>query len=296
MNLVKLQIVVLIEKYKKVTDVAAEMGLKQPTVSFHMKSLESELGASLFQYRSGRVLLTDAGRALYQYAHRIVSLTLEAERTVKQFTSLASGNLELTASNIPGSYLVPKLLARFTGLHSGIDVFLSMLPDDAIRERLRSREIQLAVLHSAEGQDDSFQTQVIAADEAVLTFAPDHPFAVLPELTVEAVAREPWVQHEAASFLRGIADKWTQLNNVRVWNHAVVGSPEAVKCMLSEGGMIGVFSKAGIAEEVATGRLASAPLPGIRPADGSFVLAWRKDYTLSPLQRAFAEVCAAAAY
>ena len=293
MNIVKLQIVVLIEKYKKVTDVAAEMGLKQPTVSFHMKSLESELGASLFQYRSGRVLLTDAGRALYQYAVRIVSLSAEAERTVRQFTSLSSGNLELTASDIPGNYLVPKLLSQFISLHDGIDVFLSTLPDDVIRERLRSREIQLAVLHSAEGQDDSFHTQVIAADEVVLAFAPGHPFAGEEELTVEAVAREPWVQHEAASFLRGVSDRWAQLNKVRVWNHAVLGSPEAVKRMLCEGGMVGVLSKSGIEAEVAAGRLASAPLPGVHPGDGAFVLAWRKDYTLSPLQKAFAGMAAA---
>lgn len=293
MNFVKLQIVVLIEKYKKVTDVAAEMGLKQPTVSFHMKSLESELGASLFQYRSGRVLLTDAGRALYQYAVRIVSLTNEAERTVKQFTSLASGNLELAAGDIPGNYLVPKLLSRFIGLHEGIDVFLTLLPDDAIRERLRSREIQLAVLHSAAGQDDSLQTQIIAEDEMVLVFAPDHPFAGARELTIEAVAREPWVQHEAASFLRGTSDKWAQLNNVRVWNHAVLGTPEAVKSMLCEGKMVGIFSKAGIEAEVLAGRLAYAPLPGIHPGDSAFVLAWRKDYTLSPLQKAFADMLAA---
>lgn len=293
MNYVKLQIVVLIEKYKKVTDVAAEMGLKQPTVSFHMKSLESELGASLFQYRSGRVLLTEAGRALYQYAVRIVSLTAEAERTVKQFTSLASGNLELTASDIPGNYLVPKLLSRFIGLHEGIDVFLSIAPDDAIRERLRSREIQLAVLHSTEGQDDSFNTRMISADETVLVFAPGHPFAGAEELTVEAAAQEPWVQHEAASFLRGISDKWAQTNNVRTWNHAVLSSPEAVKRMIGEGGGIGVFSKTGIETEAAEGRLAYAPLPGIHPGEGAFVLAWRKDYTLSPLQQAFADMASA---
>lgn len=48
MNIMKLNIVVLIEKYKKVTDVAAELGLKQPTVSFHMKNLEAELGTLYF--------------------------------------------------------------------------------------------------------------------------------------------------------------------------------------------------------------------------------------------------------
>ncbi|MEI0735993.1 LysR family transcriptional regulator [Paenibacillus sp. JTLBN-2024] len=49
MNLLKLHILVLIEKLKKVTDVARELDMKQPTVTFHMKSLEEELGVALFE-------------------------------------------------------------------------------------------------------------------------------------------------------------------------------------------------------------------------------------------------------
>lgn len=113
------------------------MGLKQPTVSFHMKSLENELGASLFQYRSGRVLLTDAGRALFQYAVRIVSLAAEAERSVKQFSSLTSGSLTLEAGYMPYTYFVPNIMSQFINLHPGIDVSLTIQSDHLVRERLR---------------------------------------------------------------------------------------------------------------------------------------------------------------
>ncbi|WP_310828805.1 LysR family transcriptional regulator [Paenibacillus pedocola] len=290
MNITKLQIVVLIEKYKKVTDVASEMGLKQPTVTFHMKSLESELGTSLFQYRSGRVLLTDAGRALYQYAVRIVSLAVEAERSVKQFSSLTSGNLELEASYIPGTYVLPKLLSQFINLHPGIDISLKVQSDLQLRERLRSREIQLAVLHLAGSGDDSFHTKSMADDEVVLIFAPGHPFAQTAELTAELLALEPWIQHEPASYLGETAEKWAQANGVRLWNHAVVNSPEAHKRMVSEGGSVGLFSKAGIEAELALGSLRYAPLPGNQAEQGGFVLAWRKDHTLTPLQQAFLEI------
>lgn len=290
MNITKLQIVVLIEKYKKVTDVAAEMGLKQPTVSFHMKSLESELGASLFQHRSGRVLLTDAGRALYQYAVRIVSLAGEAERSVKQFSSLASGNLELEASYIPGTYVLPKLLSQFINLHPGIDVSLTVQSDLQVRDRLRSREIQLAVLHMEGIGDDTLQTKVFAADDPVLIFAADHPFAQTKELTAELVALEPWIQHEPASYLGTAAGQWAQANGLRLWNHAVVNSPEAHKRMVCEGGAVGLFSKAGIEAELALGSLRCAPLPGKQAEQSCFALAWRKDHTLTPLQQAIVEI------
>lgn len=292
MNIAKLQVVVLIEKYKKVTDVAAEMGLKQPTVSFHMKSLENELGASLFQYRSGRVLLTDAGRALYQYAVRIVSLAAEAERSVKQLSSITSGSLELEAGYLPGTYLVPKIMAQFIKLHPEVDVSLSVQSEHLVRERLRGRDIQLAVLPTADQPDESLNTALIAEDEVVLIFAPDHPFAGVPALTAEMVAREPWIQHDPTSFLRAIADKWAELNHVRLWSHTVVNTPEAFKRIICEGGSVGLFSKKGIEAEVSSGRLQYAALPGIPPKEASYVLAWRKDHTLSPLQQVFVDMAA----
>ncbi|OKP92389.1 hypothetical protein A3848_07950 [Paenibacillus sp. P32E] len=291
-NIVKLQIVVLIEKYKKVTDVAAEMGLKQPTVSFHMKSLESELGTPLFQYRSGRVLLTDAGRTLYQYASRIVALAAEAERSLKQYSSLSSGHLELEASYVPGTYLLPNLASQFIRQHSGLDISLSVQPDTVIRERLRGREIQLAVLHTYDGQDSSFTTRTIARNEAVIAFAAGHPFADIPNISPDQLVLEPWIQHETGSFLQGITDEWAERNGVKVWGHAVVNSPEAMKGMIRNGGGVGLCSKTGIEAELAAGVLSCIPLPGVQPEHGEFALAWRKDYTLTPLQLAFAELAA----
>lgn len=293
MNIVKLQIVVLIEKYKKVTDVAAEMGLKQPTVSFHMKSLEAELGVPLFQYRSGRVLLTDAGRALYLYAARIVTLAAEAERSIKQFTSLTSGNLELASEYMPGTYFVPKLMSQFMNNHPGIDISLSVQSEPHLRERLRARDIQLAILQAADSGEDSFHMRRIADDELVIIFAPSHSFAQIKDLTPELVAQEPWIQHDPASPLREVAYTWARQNNVQVTTNTVVSSPEAYKRMVAEGGRIGLFSKAGIEDEVSAGRLLYAALPGSPCERLSYVLAWRKDYTLTPLQQAFADMAAA---
>jgi len=288
----KLNIVVLIEKYKKVTDVAAELGLKQPTVSFHMKNLENELGTTLFHYRSGRVLLTDAGRALYQYAVKIVTLASEAERSVKQFSYTSQGFLELEASYIPATYILPKVLIQFMKRYPGINNSLNVIPDGLLRERLRSREIQLAILHSTDYNDESFNFQRIARDEPVLIFAPGHHLEDSEELTPDLIAREPWIQHNEGSCLRGTAEEWAQLNNIRLWNRTEMNSPEILKRMVIEGDSIGIFTKAGVETEIALGLLRSAPLPGIVPESGTFALAWRKDHILTPLQQSFSDLLA----
>lgn len=46
LNLLKLHIVELLDKHQKITAVADLLGLKQPTVTFHMKNLEKEMGLS----------------------------------------------------------------------------------------------------------------------------------------------------------------------------------------------------------------------------------------------------------
>lgn len=290
MNIMKLNIVVLIEKYKKVTDVAAELGLKQPTVSFHMKNLESELGTPLFQYRSGRVLLTEAGRALYQYAVKIVALASEAERSMKQFSSPSQGILELEASYVPATYILPNALIQFMKGYPGINYSLTVEPDTHLRERLRSQESQLAILHSTDHNDESFNYQMIARDEPMLIFAPGHHLDNISELTPELIAREPWIQHNEGSSLRGIADRWAQLNNIRLWNRMELNSPEMIKRIISLGDSVGIFSKVGIEAELASGGLRSAPLPGFLPENGTFALAWRKDHKLTAVQQSFADI------
>ncbi|MFC7561090.1 LysR family transcriptional regulator [Paenibacillus farraposensis] len=44
---------------------AEALQIKQPTVSFHMKSLEKEMGVPLFSLQRGRIMLTEAGKKCY---------------------------------------------------------------------------------------------------------------------------------------------------------------------------------------------------------------------------------------
>ncbi|AIQ12853.1 LysR family transcriptional regulator [Paenibacillus durus] len=289
MNILKLQIVVLIEKYKKVTDVAAELGLKQPTVSFHMKSLENELGTPLFQSRSGRVLLTEAGHALHQYAVRIVALASEAERTVKLADSRSRLKLAIGASAISAAYLLPAALAGLAAQYPETEITLSEAQNHVLREQLRSRKLQLAVLHGYEQADESLYMSKIADDETVLIFAPGHPFDAKDNPGPDEISREPWIQHAPGSGLREFSDRWAGLNGVRVWNRMETDSPEAVKQLVMQGNAVAVFSKIGIAAEIETGSLCYRPLSGILPDRGGFYLAWRKDYVLTEIQQAFAD-------
>src|SRR5579883_2794841 len=56
------------------TGAAKALRLSQAAVSLRVQALEKRLGKPLFQRQGGRVLLTEAGQRLYEYAQRILDL------------------------------------------------------------------------------------------------------------------------------------------------------------------------------------------------------------------------------
>ena len=85
LDLQHLRTFVVLASTKNFTRAAMQLGLSQPSVTVHIKALEKELGASLFErFRFARtIVLTDMGRRVYDYATRLLTLA-EETRTVAQ--------------------------------------------------------------------------------------------------------------------------------------------------------------------------------------------------------------------
>ena len=64
------------------TATAAELGMTQAAVSQRIALLEKELSVSLFNRRSGRMALTEAGQQLYEYARKILDLHGQAREAL----------------------------------------------------------------------------------------------------------------------------------------------------------------------------------------------------------------------
>src|SRR5437867_8245849 len=64
------------------TGAARALRLSQAAVSQRVQALEKALRTPLFKRQGGRVLLTDAGRELYDHAQRILDLHREARLAV----------------------------------------------------------------------------------------------------------------------------------------------------------------------------------------------------------------------
>ena len=68
---------------KSITAAADKLFLSQPTVTAHIKALESSLDAKLVQINRKKLTLTPIGEGLYNYSRDIFQQSMAAERFIE---------------------------------------------------------------------------------------------------------------------------------------------------------------------------------------------------------------------
>lgn len=289
MNLSKLQIVVLIAKYKKVTDVARAMGIKQPTVTFHMKSLEEEFGVQLFETRTGKVLLTDAGHALLHYASKIQDLSQETYRVMREYRDVGRGSLKIGASYVPGTYMLPELMSQFSETYPGIKFQSFIKPAPAIRQMLLEHQIDIGFISSQPFDEEELHQQHLCIDDLVIVLAPSHPLASVSELNPQMIAGESFIFHGTESTTRQMTEQWAAEHGIELRIRMELDSLEAIKRAVMLGQGISFISRMAVEDDVARGELAMLPLPNSLGRRSIYVC-YHRERWLSAHMRAFLEM------
>lgn len=261
LNLIKLQIVELLHKHKKITTVAAVLGLKQPTVTYHLKNLEQQLGEKLFEPRMDKMILTESGRAFLHYAVKINALATEAERVVKEFSQAGRSTISVGASYVPATYILPKILSRFGELHPETTVSLSVKPSPVIKEMLVNQELDLGILSTESFYLPSLHCQSLCEDELVLVFAPTHEFAGQAGLTAPQISAAKFILHSSQSSTSRITSKWFEDCGCEPHAPLLLDSLEAIKQSLMGGRYVSFVSRLAVADEVASGKLIMRSIP-----------------------------------
>src|SRR6516225_3162301 len=148
------------------TAAAAELHRTQSAISHRIKSLERELGVTLFKRLPRRVELTAAGRAL---ARRLDEAIRDITRTIAEFDPQAE-HKRLRVATLPSvasRWLMPRL-PRFFDLHPEIEV--QVIADTKLLE-LRSEGVDVAIRFGL-GRYPGYTTSVLMRDRLLPVCSP----------------------------------------------------------------------------------------------------------------------------
>jgi DNA-binding transcriptional LysR family regulator len=239
------------------TGAARALRLTQAAVSQRMQTLEKALDTPLFKRQGGRVLLTEAGRKLYDYAQRILDLHGQARREITGLSAPVDGELLLAASSIPGECLLPRLLPVFRRKHPQLRVHASVSDSAGVIGQVERGEVSIG-LAGRKTDAAHLEFRYLASDRMVLVVPPDHARAKRKRVQLKQLAGCPLILREVGSGLRHCFEKSLEKAGRSLADLSVaveLGSNEAIKEAVARGVGVAVLSAYAVQKELKTGEL-----------------------------------------
>jgi DNA-binding transcriptional LysR family regulator len=244
---------------------AKRLHLTQPAVSFQMAALEEHYKAPLFDRGPRGVTLTESGRVVYEYAIEIVRLVANSEQDVAELRGMVRGNLILGAGTVPGEYILPQYLGRFSKLYPGVVVSLKVSGSGVVKDMVLDGTVDLGVV-GARFSDEKLVCADFLPDELKIIVPAGHQLLSQKAVKPEDLLNYTFVMREPDSGTRLVFQKALKTAGVKPENiqiGIITGSTQAVKTAVEAGLGISVVSGWAIQKEVAMGTLAVIDVEGL---------------------------------
>ena len=197
MEFKQLEAFVAVVDYGSFSEAARKLYLTQPTISAHVRSLEEELHTKLILRTTKKTTITTRGYQLYDSAVRMLEIR---NNLLENFTCVQKHMIDLAASTIPSSYLLPEILAAFGKTHP--DIYFHSIQADSAESinRVLDGTVDLALV----GQNTRDETCVFlpfCQDELVIATPITNHYLGLQNksVTFEDFIKDPIIIREKGS-------------------------------------------------------------------------------------------------
>jgi DNA-binding transcriptional LysR family regulator len=168
---VLLQTFLTVAETRSFTQAAERLGLRQSTVSQHIRKLEQEAGRRLFVRDTHSVTVTADGEAMIEFARNILAANQRAERYFAG--SQLRGRLRFGASEDFVASRLPEVLREFVHTHRLVDVELTVGLSGELNQKLDRGELDLVCGKRRPGEDHG---RLIWRDRLVWVSGESAPF------------------------------------------------------------------------------------------------------------------------
>jgi DNA-binding transcriptional LysR family regulator len=280
-SLLRMKLLVLIDRYKQVTAVAKALNMKQPTISFHMKKMEAEWGVKLFETKSGRIFLTNAGKIMLPYATQIGALYTEAESKITELrdnerTLLRVGCTDCSMTTIARSNWLTAARDKV-----GVQISMQTGDEETLYRLLHAGLLDLVICGQKPLDSNEFQFDKLVTSSLKLIVPVGHALAQASELAPHNLYKYSFIDHTELS-VRTLVDSWkSQLH----WSIHTNARFESVEMIFS-----GIQAEMGLAILPScvlpdpANRVVALDLPG-RSSEWNLFGCWRSNYWNLPLLR-----------
>lgn len=259
MNLNKLEIYCKVVEEGSVTAAAEHFHVTQPVVSSHLRDLEGFFGAKLLYVDKRRMLVTEVGQAVYDYALSIRYATAATRSFASALDAGDAGRVVIGASHGPGGYLLPLQLARFRARYPRVQIELAVVGSSKVIEGLVGGLYDIGIVTSDDVPPE-LDTEILSEEPLVLVSAPDHPLARRRTISAAALQQAEFVLPYSLRTQAWVKKRLVHLGVREPKVSMTLGSWEAIKHAVMAGAGLIIAYRFCVEAELQGKRLTALPV------------------------------------
>ena len=239
----------------------------QPAISKHIKALEDQYKVPLFERKGNSILLTEAGKRLYENLLQATEIErkIEYDLSILSNVSQAAGHLRLGASTTIALYILPSILSGFQREYANVDIQLVNRNSEYILNALLNHEVDIGIIE-VDNKLTTVSYNPFMSDEVIPVCSSISPLAG-KSLTLKQLLKTPIALRERGSgtlnaLLKALSDHHIKPADLSV--KIRLGGTEALKNFLLADQCLGFMPRPSIVRQLAEGDLVEVPIEGLK--------------------------------
>ena len=257
----------VVAKNGNITRASEELLISQPAISKSIKNLEEQLGGQLFVRSKRGVVLTEEGKAFYNYIKQAIEYISSAENKFSELINLETGCIKIGVSaTLTKEFLLP-YLKNFHSLYPHVDIQIDTNLSPVLIHKLKNGLIDIVILNlnnEVYGND----VEIIKCKEVHDCFVVSNKYGCLlnKKVTLKEISEYPLILQMKGSNTRTFFDEFTKNNDIVLTPNIELASYSLVVEFAKIGLGVGYVTKEYISNELEKGELSVIDLEEAIPS------------------------------
>lgn len=230
----RLHMFAVVVEQKSLNRASRILNISQPALSRHIRGLEDELGAQIFERVGKRLELTPIGQFLYQFALEERQLERRFQQEVAKYRTGRRSTITIGASLTTLQSTLPDLISNYSRSDPETDIKAVTGKTHEIVQLVRERRVDVGLVASAVS-DPSFHSSPLFDDHLCLVVPRNHPLSSKTALRIEELDGLPMILFSKGTWYRILTDELFERYDIRPEIKMEIDSFEAIVRLLPVG-------------------------------------------------------------
>ncbi|MDF2565158.1 MAG: transcriptional regulator, LysR family [Massilibacillus sp.] len=212
MDILHLTYFIEVARQKSFTKASQLLHVSQPSISKVIKTLENELGVTLFERLGREIELTDVGHAVFKRAQSVVSEFHDLSNEIHDVVNIKHGEITIGLPPMVGSRFFPSIIGKFKKAYPQVMLKLIEVGSKQVELDVKNGLLDIGVIALPLTESD-IESFTFVKEELKAVLRRDHPLANFEKLSLDKLRDEDFILYSNDFSLNGLIHKECQKNN-----------------------------------------------------------------------------------